>query len=220
MTTKNALSLAIAALQKEKPSAKITEAIEQLQQLQKRDLITRWNKEKIIASLDDWKKQNNRIPTVTNLTEPGMPGASIIQKHFDMSASALLHKLYPIDNEASRYKGRYGFISNDDWLNCFREQFLKHRNEKYFSSKTYNKFRDKGTPAWNTIAEHCGVIGWLDLMRLADVEYAHRTLTLEPGKLHIVNERSPLLERYIAAVEKEEELCRNLIRTLEKHPVY
>ena len=61
---------------------------------------------------------------------------------------------------------------------------------------------------------------WLDLMRLADVEYAHRTLTLEPGKLHIVNERSPLLERYIAAVEKEEELCRNLIRTLEKHPVY
>lgn len=210
MTTKEALKIAITALQEKEPTEKTNKAIKQLQYFQKREIVTKWDKEKIIAALNNWKERHNKIPTVTNLVEPDMPGASIIQKHFNTSASALLHKLYPVNDDSERYKGRYGFESNDDWLNCFREQFLKHRDKKYFSSKTYNKFRDKGTPAWSTIAEHCGVMGWLELMRLANVKYVHRRLS-EPTEIKVVDIKSPLLERYIAAVKKKEELYKEFL---------
>ena len=38
------------------------------------------------------------------------------------------------------------------------------------SSKTYNCLRDEGTPAWDTIANHCKISGWNELMKKAKVK--------------------------------------------------
>ena len=171
MTTKDALDLAISILEKQATTAELTEAITLLQHLRKRDMVANWSKESIIAALDDWKEQHGRPPTVTNLIEPGMPGANIIQKHFGIRASAFMRGRYPPDNNPVPPINRYGYKNCDDWISCFREQFLKHCNEDGFSSKTYNMLKDKDTPLWMTIARHCGTTKWTKLMELAEVEY-------------------------------------------------
>lgn len=217
MTTKEALELAIITLQKEPVNTENSEAIKLLQQLHRRDIVAKWTKESIIETLDDWKEQNGRPPTVTNLIEPGMPGANIIQKHFGMRASAFLHRRYPPDNNPALPKNQYGFLSSDDWLSCFREQFLKHCNEDGFSSKTYNMLKDKGTPLWMTIARHCGTTQWTKLMELADVKYPNQVVQYEPGTIHVSSVKSPWLERLEAAVAKREILDQQLIDSIEKN---
>ena len=217
MTTKDALELAIVALQKESPTERNTEAIMLLQRLQKRDIVSKWTQETIIAALDNWKDLNGRPPTATNLIEPGMPGANIIQKHFGMRASAFLHRRYPPDNNPAPPKNQYGFQSEDDWIACFREQFLKHCNEEGFSSKTYNMLKDKDTPLWMTIARHCGTTKWTKLMELAEVNYPGYTAQNVAGTLHVSSVKSPWLERLEAAVAKREELDQQLINSIEKN---
>lgn len=216
MTTKDALELAISVLQENQQNAKYSEAVKLLQNLQKRDMIMQWSQETIIAALDSWKDQHGKPPTVTHLIEPGMPGANVIQKHFGVRASALLNKLYPPDDTPTPPQNQYGYLSSDDWLSCFREQFLKHCNESGFSSKTYNMFKDKGTPLWMTIARHCGTTQWSKLMELANVSYPTRIEQYKTGTLHISSIKSPWLERFEAAVEKRQELDRQLIDTIEQ----
>ncbi len=217
MTTKDALELAISVLQENPQKAEYLEAIKLLQRLQKRDIVAQWSQETIIAALDNWKDQHGKPPTVTNLIEPGMPGANIIQKHFGVRASALLYRRYPPDNNPAPPKNRYGYITTEDWLACFREQFLKHCTEEGFCSKTYNMLKDKDTPLWMTIARHCGTTQWSKLMKLADVKYPGQVDQYEPGTLHVSSVKSPWLERLEAAVAKREELDQQLIDTMEKN---
>lgn len=217
MTTKEALELAIRILQKEQTNKKYSEAVKLLQRLQRRDMVVKWTKETIIETLDGWKEQHGIPPTVTNLIEPGMPGANVIQKHFGMRASAFLRRRYLTDNNHVSSKNQYGYQSSDDWLACFREQFLKHCNEEGFSSKTYNIFKDKGTPLWMTIARHCGTAQWSKLMELAGVKYPGQEEKSEPGKVHVSVVKSPWLERFEAAVAKREILDQELIDSMKKN---
>ena len=215
MTTKDALDLAISIMKKQATSTELTEAIALLQHLRKRDLVANWSKESIVAALDDWKEQHGRPPAVTNLIEPGMPGANIIQKHFGMRASAFIRERYPIDNDLVPPINRYGYKNCDDWISCFREQFMKHCNEDGFSSKTYNMLKDKNTPLWMTIARHCGTTKWTKLTELAGVNCPTQSEQDASAALH-VSVKSPLLERFEAAVAKREELDCKLIDTIEK----
>ncbi len=214
MTTKEALELAIITLKREEHNEKNSEAIKRLQQLQRRDIVAKWSKESIIEALEKWKDQHGRPPTVTNLIEPDMPGANIIQKHFGMRASALLHKLYFSNDNTVPRKNQYGYQSPEDWLSCFREQFLKHCHEEGFSSNTYNMHKDKGTPLWMTIARHCGTTQWSKLMELAGVKYPGQK---EQKKVHISAVKSPWLERLEAAITKREALDKHLIDCIERN---
>ena len=92
--------------------------------------------------------------------------------------------------------------TEDDWINCFREQFNKNIDEG-ISSKKYNLLRDKNTPTWETIARHCGVFGWKELMKKAQVQYPERIETVET--LTITSISSPSLEKYenLAKVQKD-----------------
>lgn len=200
MTTMQALDLAISALQEKNTDGELNLAIRLLHRLQKRELAANWSQSKIIDALDNWAREHGHPPTVTNLIEPGMPGASTIQSHFGMRASAFLRKKYPgeVKNRAS--KNPYGFTSESDWLQCFREQFTKHCIEEDFSSKTYNQKKDPGTPLWSTIARHCGTSQWSKLMELAGVQY--------PGKIphhtgsYNVTYSSPAFEKFESALEE------------------
>ena len=216
MTTKEALGLAINIMQDKAIDNEYDEAISLLRRLQRRDMVSKWTQETIIAALDEWKDKNGRPPTATNLIEPGMPGANIIQKHFGMRAGAFLRRRYPPDNNTAPPINRYGFQNQADWLSCFREQFLKHRDREGFSSKTYNMYKDEGTPLWLTIARHCGTTQWTKLMELADVKYIKHTEQIKTGSLHVSNIKSPWLERLEAAVAKRELLDRQLIEAISR----
>ena len=96
VTIKAAMDMAIRALQEKEQTEEVTQAIHKLQQLAKRDLVAQWSRESILEALENWRKAHDgQAPTVTALAEPGMPGCSIIQKHFGMRASAFLRQQYP-----------------------------------------------------------------------------------------------------------------------------
>lgn len=212
MTTKEALDLAIKTMSEYSDGNEYKDATKLLKALQKRELATKWSKESIVAALENWREKNGRPPTTTNLIEPGMPGSSTIQKHFGMRASALLRLMYPPEDLIYHDRNTYGFLSSEDWLNCFKEQFEKHCSEEGFSSKTYNMKKDKGTPQWETIARHCGTTQWMKLMEMAEVKY--------PGRIvngHITTVNMPFVDRLEAALRKKEELTNRLIETIERN---
>lgn len=197
--TMKALELAIAALKEKNITGEYDVAIRLLNRLQKRELAANWSQSKIISALDKWEKEYGYPPTVTNLIEPGMPGASIIQKYFGMRASAFLRQKYPTEVKNRVSKNTYGFTSEDDWLDCFRSQFLKHCSEEEFSSRTYNTLKDPDTPLWSTIARHCGVSQWRKLMELADVQYPNR-IPSHTGEYEVTYSL-PVLDRVESAVK-------------------
>jgi hypothetical protein len=141
-----------------------------------------------------------------------MPGANIIQKHFGMRASAFLKQYYGLDQDHLPRKNRYGYITTDDWVRCFREQFLKHCHDEGFSSNTYNLLKDKNTPLWMTIARHCGTTQWTKLMQLAGVEYPNKTKT---QSITAVTVQSEWLTRIEAAVQERRVLDQQLMAFID-----
>ena len=138
-----------------------------------RDWYIRWDKESIIKALNDYKEKTGRAPTVTNLVETGMPKNLTIQSHFHIRASEFLKQLFPenrnLKKNAKPYS-KFGFETEEEWLNCFAEQFKKHLCPD-MCSKKYDLLRDKGTPTWSTIAKHCKMTLWKELMEAAGVKF-------------------------------------------------
>lgn len=199
LSTLQAISLGIESIKKRSdlPQKKQQEAIKILERLSSRDWYINWDKESIIKALRDYKERTGKAPTVTNLVETGMPKSITIQSHFQMRASLLLKQLFPenrnLDNKKTIYHNPFGFNTEDEWLNCFIEQFNKHSN-KNMTSQNYNILRDKGTPTWGTIAKNCGMSTWGDLMKRAGVEYpAKKNKTATNVKIR--NTDSPTLKK-------------------------
>lgn len=220
VTIKKAMEMAIQALHEKEQTDEVQQAIHKLQRLAKRDLVAEWSQESIIEALENWRKEHDgAIPTVTTLVEPGMPGCNIIQKHFGMRASAFLRQQYP-PKITPRYKpNRYGFTREQDWLDCFREQFQKHCNTEGFSSKTYNTLRDKNTPLWATIAYNVGTSQWGELMKKAGVVYPNRPKVIDPSQVHVRLSHHPLVDKYEECLNRAEEHREKLIEGLERTAV-
>lgn len=215
MTAKEAIDIAISELEIHHDNLQYQEAVKVLQKFQRKDMVMKWSKEKILLSLDTWEKQHGVPPTVTNLIEPGMPGAGIIQKYFGVKASAFLRSKYGVRNSPTKHKNKYGFTTQDDWLNCFRDQFNKHSNDQEFNSKTYNVLKDDGTPLWETIAKHCGISQWSKLLKLANVHYPNKIKNQEPGTVAVTSIKSLWLERFELAVKQREILNDKLIECIK-----
>lgn len=217
VTTKKAMDMAIQALQEKEQTDEIQQAIHKLQRLAKRDLVAEWSRESIIEALENWRKEHNgSIPTVTALAEPGMPGCGIIQKYFGMRASAFLRQRYPSRITSRHKSNRYGFSREQDWLECFREQFEKHCRTEGFNSKTYNTLRDKDTPLWTTIAYHVGTAQWGELMNKAGVKYPDRRENADPDLMHVRVSNHPLIDKWEACQKRAEEHSKVLIEELER----
>ena len=213
VTIKAAMDMAIRALQEKEQTEEVIQAIHRLQQLAKRDLVAQWSRESILEALENWRKTHDgQAPTVTALAEPGMPGCSIIQKHFGMRASAFLRQQYPQKVTPRHRPNRYGFTTEQDWLDCFREQFEKH----CFSSKTYNVLRDKNTPLWATIAYNVGTSQWGELMKKAGVSYPNRQQNADPARMHMGVAHHPLYDQLEECLNRKlllEGLERTAVRT-------
>jgi hypothetical protein len=205
MTVKQALEFSISKLRKQRQTEEIKEVIEHLEKLQRRDLVAHWTQESIVEALNHWEKEHGMPPTVTSLVEPGMPGSNIIQKHFGMKASAFLRQMYPGNYKRHTPENKYGYTTQEEWVACFREQFLKHCNSEGFCSRKYNLLRDEGTPRWETISLHCDNAQWKKLMELADVRYPNRPRTDGLKEFRVIT-ISPLVDRIEKAVAERERL--------------
>lgn len=186
-----------------------------------RDWFVHWDKEKIIRALLDYKERTGCAPTVTNLTETGMPKSLTIQTHFGMKASLLLRQLFPEQrrtrDDILSSKNPFGFVTQEQWLTCFKEQYKKQSgaDRAKVRSREYDAHRDNGTPAWYTIAVHCGVKTWNGLKELADItDEPSASVPATKSYVKIKSVKSPYIdmlkeqndrrEILLAKIEKEE----------------
>lgn len=211
ISIKEALHIAINALEQQPQTSKNKQAIKLLSNLTSRECFVHWNKSNIISTLNKWIEKHHRIPTVRDLTETGMPKAGTIQKHFNLSASVFLKQQYGHLYPKQEIRNEYGFTCKDDWIECFRTQFIKHDRPK---CKQYNLVKDKGTPNFETIVRHAGADNWTDLLAKANVSY--QKSNAEPNKVHIRTTTSELLERYEQATKRQEQLTEELINIINK----
>ncbi|MCC8138414.1 MAG: hypothetical protein LIO76_10275 [Clostridiales bacterium] len=213
MDSRTALKMAILLFEKEPQTEENIQAKQCLEKLSRRDLVAKWTKRRICNTLDQWTKEHGHPPTVSNLREPGMPSPAVIQKHFEMGASAFLNSRYPGDKKDNQY----GFNGPDDWLDCFRTQFVKHMHEDGFSSNTYNQLKDPGTPVWTTIAARCGTTRWTKLMEMAEVKYPNKTEVRKSEKPMCIGKiSSPFLDRLEADLKERERLDTILITAIDR----
>lgn len=198
------------------PSVK-NAVIQTLDNISQRDYYVRWTKESIIEALRDYKRRTGRAPTVTNLTETGMPKSVTIQTHCGMKASLFLKQLFPENRPtkqavALRYNP-YGFETMDDWLECFTIQFTKHIDG--MCAKKYNIVRDEGTPTWETIARHCQCANWKELMEKAGVEYSKNKVQ-NVTQLYVADAGSPLITKFEKLNEERRQLNQELFEIFGK----
>lgn len=179
--------------------------------MSERDWFIRWDRESIIQALLAYKERTGVAPTVTNLAETGMPKSLTIQTHCGMRASVFLKTLFPETRRKKEATNPFGFGRKEEWIACFREQFVKHNCPR---SREYDFLRDKETPAWGTIAKHAGLNGWKDLMVAANVNYKERIEVTHEVK--IGNTKS----KYISMLEeqnaKREELLYKILNETKK----
>lgn len=157
------LQIAISAIKQLPETPENTQAIERLEGILSDCKITGtyWTKEKVFEALNKWRDEHGRNPSVTNLSEPGMPPSSTIQRLFDMKGSAFLNIYYPRTTRAES-KSKYTVKSEQEWIENFVEQFNKIKPS---SASDYNAKREKGTPAWATIAKYLNLSTWHELLK-------------------------------------------------------
>ena len=179
-----------------------------LNRMKTKDCYNKWDKESIIECLMKWKEEHGRPPTTTNLREVGMPHAATIQRFFDMTPSVFLKQLFPELIPFHRVVvNEWGFTTDQEWLDCFAEQFNKHICQD-MSSKKYDVLRDENTPAWGTIARHCKIVGWLELMERAGVTYPDKIDTAE--ELVVRKVESPVIKQWNDLLDKQDRHLKEL----------
>lgn len=220
LSTCQAIQIAIDSVgaREDLPPKTREEAVEILKRISSRDWYVQWDKKTIIAALEEFKRRNGKAPTVSNLTETGMPKSLTIKTHFHMNASLLLKQLFPENrdtkNDINKRMNIYGFKNEEDWLECFRTQFNKNI-ENGISSKKYDLIRDDGTPTWNTIARRCGCTTWTELMEKAGVKYMRKG-SHTARSVHIRRITSPTLERLESINKQKKKLNKELYEILSK----
>ena len=193
-------------------------AVKLLRSLERSDWHRSWTKEGVIRALRYYRERTGRAPTVADLKEHGMPNGVTVQALFQMKPSLLLKRLFPENHALGCVKpepsNRFGFESENDWLNCFAVQFDLHKDEG-MCCRQYNSLRDKGTPAWETIARHCKLPTWTALMKKAGVKYARKIENA--GELSVNRVKSPFIDLLDAVNREHERLNREYLEMLERH---
>ena len=220
LSTVQAINLGIASIEARDdiPPKTKEQAIRLLKSLEQADWHKSWTKEKVIEALNAYKERTGLAPTVTNLKEHGMPKGVTIQSLFHMPPSLLLKRLFPENRKPNHVNPElsnpYGFEKPEDWLQCFRDQFNKHREEG-MCCRQFNVLRDDCTPTWETIARHCKIPTWTELMKKADVEYI--TPKIETvNSFEIVGFKSPLAEKLEALNEEKKRITEEFIHHLNE----
>ncbi len=166
ITRPKAIEIAIDAISRLPDSNQNRQAIERLINLQNDCKAMNWTARTVHQVLSEWRDSHGRNPTVTDLTEPGMPKAVTIKKIFDMKASAFLNIYYPKENNRQKCS-KYTVKPKEEWISDFVAEFNRIKPK---SAKDYNAKRDPGSPTWLTIARYLKLSTWKDLLEITGVK--------------------------------------------------
>lgn len=221
LSTEQALALGIASIEARQdiPPKTKENAIALLQSLKQADWHRNWTKESVVKVLNDYKERTGCAPTVTTLKEHGMPKGVTIQSLFKMSPSLLLKRLFP-DNRKMRFvnptlSNPYGFETAEEWLQCFAEQFNKHKAEG-MNCRQFNVLRDEGTPTWETVARHCKLSTWTALIEKSGVQFVKKR-PVTAKTIAVIDCKSPFVEKLESANRERERLNNQFMVLLEEH---
>ena len=192
-------------------------AISGLKSLKQRDYYKKWDKDKIISKIKEWTEENGRVPKSPNFNEFGMPHHATVRKHFGITPAALDKRLYP-ELTTTRYEPNpWGFVTNEDWICCFREQFTKH-SDKIASERMYDGLRDKNTPCAGTILRHCNIANWNDLLKAAGVKYQKKKkkITASDADIKLTDSYSPTLAKVEALNQERDRHLQELYEVVTK----
>ncbi len=201
MTRKEALSYAIQAIEQLPRSEFGDEAIQILNRISESCRYIRWTQESVFEALDQWKKEHGRNPTVSDLAEPDMPKKGTVKRLFDMNASEFLKLHYPKERK-KKPQSKYAAFSGEDYLALFIAQYQKHKPK---SSKEYDLFRDSDTPMWLTVARHCGITKWSELLVLTGVERYGRVSDTSTSRSYKVFVHNPSFDKVVELLEERKE---------------
>lgn len=201
MTHKEALSYAISAIEQLPRSKSGDEAILILDRISESCRYIRWTQESVFEALNQWKKEHGRNPIVSDLSEPNMPKKVTVKRLFNMNPSSFLNLYYPREKKKkplSKYEG----LSKEDHIAIFIAQYQKHKPK---SSKEYDLFRDSDTPMWLTVARHCGITKWSELLALTGVERYGRVSDTSTSRSYKVFVHNPSFDKVVELLEERKD---------------
>lgn len=192
-------------------------AINGLKSLKQRDYYKKWDKEKIISKIKEWTEENGRVPRSPNFNEFGMPHHATVRQHFGITPAALVRRLYPDLTAARCESNTWGFVTKEDWICCFREQFMKH-SDAIVSGRMYDGLRDKNTPCVGTILRHCNISSWNDLLKAAGVKYQKKKkkITAPETDIKLTDSYSPTLAKFEALNQERDRHLQELYEVVTK----
>lgn len=158
MTRKQAISQAIAILEKEDKNQeicqKLTEILEELP-------ITHWSDKTIFDVFDQYVLEHNCVPSRSEIkNNPNIPTHSTIKNRFGITLEEFYLKYYP--NYIKKCDStRYHYHSFNYWLDNFKLQYVKNN---YPTQSQYNKLRDQNTPCSRHIIRMSKYNNWNELL--------------------------------------------------------
>lgn len=158
MTRKQAVSQAIAILEKEDKNQEICQ---KLQEIMLELPMTHWSDKTIFDAFDQYILEHNCLPSMSEISRnPKIPTHPTIKNRFGLTLQEFYKKYYNqyIRKSPSRV---YHYHNTSYWIENFREQYTKNN---YPSQKEYDSLRDKNTPCAKHIIKISGYKNWNELL--------------------------------------------------------
>ena len=168
MTRKQALNLALQALDDGETKNKIQEILNEMP-------FTHWSEKTIFDTVDQFIIDHNRVPCAKDFKKQNrMPPHPVIKLRFKMTVTEFLKKYYPCDKI---YYSPYSYKNKNEWKTFFISEFIQN---KPTSEEEYNQTRKNQTPTWDTIARMFGIKKWNQWLSFCELK------TSENKKIKII----------------------------------
>jgi len=155
MTRKEALKLAVEALQEKEENG---EAVRILRELVDELPIVHWTEASIRDAVEQFIQEHGCVPCVSDFRRKELPPHTVIQRRFGVTLQTWLDQNYPRrkpDKKEIRAKA----------AEAFTREYLRIRPR---GADAFNAQRQPGTPCWQTVAALHGLRAWRPL--LAELE--------------------------------------------------
>ncbi len=158
MTRKTALNQAISILSKRKGTEEI---VEKLIELSEELPLVHWSDKSIRDTVEQFKLDYGRNPTVTDFKKKGLPSHPVIKLEYGITLAEWLEQNYPTEK-----------LSPEEIKSQYTEIFIKQYNIiKPKSADIFNKNRSKECHSWRMIARLNDCKTWRGLINKLDLEH-------------------------------------------------
>ncbi len=171
MTRKQAVCEAIKILSNNKSDAQI---IEKLQDILEELPMCSWTQKSILDTIENYSiEHNGKLPQLSKFTtENNLPSSTAIRSRFNLSINDLIAKYFPNLQKTSCFYSPYKECDEEYFKAIFISNYTRIQKEKQIKNvhyKTYNKYREQGTPNSATIMKKCNCKTYCELLIFCDL---------------------------------------------------